>query len=483
MTHVEMEAGGAYRAARETRRGHEYRLLCVRGISDVVGFRRESDWTRFACQTAASFVLALIKSDVAFLSRREAVLEAGGTAGSPPSTARHSTASQVDEIRHLVDDCLRTDNRMFAQAVRNAVAGFRQDVQAWKEVRAIRMPTDDRGRFLVKLYMAAKRAVFSTRLKVFTGTFRGSPLPDDILHAHREANVPITRVFIFEEAADVNGFDYREMRRQLAAGVDVRVYFQGSKPAEPIPDFTIIDNTAVGVTTFVGPRDAAGNWVFGEPADLQPHLRLRDRMLRDSISVPALEAQENRLPSLWQVRTLVDVSDFNADQYQRLSAQFFGADIADREAVLGLQRRAGAGIFILEETVGANIKAVGLLALIPVARRAFRLLEANSLKGSGFTPADVLAHGEGPPVAYYLGAIGGIGRWARAAVLDALTNHVRELDRQGVESVFARPVTEDGLRLLRRMRFQGPSGQPEPVMNAVCRLRLGDPVAEPAGVL
>jgi nucleoside phosphorylase len=58
LTHVEMEAGGAYDAAAQRNRP----LLCVRGISDVVGLVRQSEWTAYACHSAASFVLALIKS-------------------------------------------------------------------------------------------------------------------------------------------------------------------------------------------------------------------------------------------------------------------------------------------------------------------------------------------------------------------------------------------------------------------------------------
>lgn len=61
ITHIEMEAGGVYKAARETRPS-EVPLLCVRGISDVVGFKRGDEWTQFACDVAASFVRALLVS-------------------------------------------------------------------------------------------------------------------------------------------------------------------------------------------------------------------------------------------------------------------------------------------------------------------------------------------------------------------------------------------------------------------------------------
>ncbi len=59
ITHVEMEAGGVYTAARHTTQV-EVPLLCIRGISDIVGFERAPEWTQFACDSAASFVHAIL---------------------------------------------------------------------------------------------------------------------------------------------------------------------------------------------------------------------------------------------------------------------------------------------------------------------------------------------------------------------------------------------------------------------------------------
>ena len=58
---VEMEVGGVYLAARHggTR---DYRILAIRGLSDIVGFKRSGDWTAYACHSAAAFCAALIKS-------------------------------------------------------------------------------------------------------------------------------------------------------------------------------------------------------------------------------------------------------------------------------------------------------------------------------------------------------------------------------------------------------------------------------------
>ena len=57
---IEMETGGVRRAAR--RKGRNLPVMTIRGVSDVIGLKRESDWTTYACNSAASFTYALIRS-------------------------------------------------------------------------------------------------------------------------------------------------------------------------------------------------------------------------------------------------------------------------------------------------------------------------------------------------------------------------------------------------------------------------------------
>jgi nucleoside phosphorylase len=57
---IEMELAGVYHAAR--RREKEYPILAVRGISDIVGFKRSDEWTRYAAETAAAFFAALVQA-------------------------------------------------------------------------------------------------------------------------------------------------------------------------------------------------------------------------------------------------------------------------------------------------------------------------------------------------------------------------------------------------------------------------------------
>jgi nucleoside phosphorylase/tetratricopeptide (TPR) repeat protein len=66
---VEMELSGVYEAARTAGR-EDYPVLSVRGISDIVGFTRHPDWTAYACETAAAYTAAILKSGFIDFSKR-----------------------------------------------------------------------------------------------------------------------------------------------------------------------------------------------------------------------------------------------------------------------------------------------------------------------------------------------------------------------------------------------------------------------------
>ena len=61
---VEMELGGVYEAARQAHK--QYPVLAVRGISDIVGYKRDDEWIKYACNTAAAFAVALLRSEASF---------------------------------------------------------------------------------------------------------------------------------------------------------------------------------------------------------------------------------------------------------------------------------------------------------------------------------------------------------------------------------------------------------------------------------
>jgi nucleoside phosphorylase len=55
---IEMESAGVYRATY----GRPVPTLSIRGISDLVGLKRDPAWTQYACHTAAAFALALLRT-------------------------------------------------------------------------------------------------------------------------------------------------------------------------------------------------------------------------------------------------------------------------------------------------------------------------------------------------------------------------------------------------------------------------------------
>lgn len=61
---VEMESAGVHIHCHSNR----VPVLTIRGLSDVVGWKRDEDWTRYACHTAAAFARMLVASGV-FVSR------------------------------------------------------------------------------------------------------------------------------------------------------------------------------------------------------------------------------------------------------------------------------------------------------------------------------------------------------------------------------------------------------------------------------
>lgn len=54
---VEMESGGVYRAARD-----RVMMVAIRGLSDIVGYKRNDLWTKYACKSAAAFTAAFLRT-------------------------------------------------------------------------------------------------------------------------------------------------------------------------------------------------------------------------------------------------------------------------------------------------------------------------------------------------------------------------------------------------------------------------------------
>jgi hypothetical protein len=59
---VEMESAGVYQAAQHILQ--QYPVMAIRGISDIIGLKRDDNWKLYACHTAAAFAHAFIVADI-----------------------------------------------------------------------------------------------------------------------------------------------------------------------------------------------------------------------------------------------------------------------------------------------------------------------------------------------------------------------------------------------------------------------------------
>jgi hypothetical protein len=57
-----MEVAGVYQAAQHI--GQQYPVMAIRGISDIIGFKRDDNWKLYACHTAAAFAHAFIVAGI-----------------------------------------------------------------------------------------------------------------------------------------------------------------------------------------------------------------------------------------------------------------------------------------------------------------------------------------------------------------------------------------------------------------------------------
>jgi nucleoside phosphorylase len=111
---VEMESAGVYKAAHG-----RVPFLAIRGISDVVGFKRHQDWTTYACHSAAAFTRALLLTKPVSPRahggtskpepterERESMPSMHGPFGSDPSPVEHDQ----NQKKRPQDDQLTTKN-------------------------------------------------------------------------------------------------------------------------------------------------------------------------------------------------------------------------------------------------------------------------------------------------------------------------------------------------------------------------------------
>jgi hypothetical protein len=98
-------------------------------------------------------------------------------------------------------------------------------------------------------------------------------------------------------------------------------------------------------------------------------------------------------------------------------------------------------------------RLVGFFSLLPVTSDAARSLRKGDLEGIHFGPDHICSPGQFSP-SLYIGALAATRGHARDQLLMYLRGRIEEEVAHGVRELFARPVTQDGLRLVKRHGFE-----------------------------
>lgn len=93
----------------------------------------------------------------------------------------------------------------------------------------------------------------------------------------------------------------------------------------------------------------------------------------------------------------------------------------------------------------------GYFCIIPLTQNAVDLLKDGQISGQTFTTEHLST--ESRPKSVYVGAIAAKGFKARGAVLHMLLAQIEMLRLKGTKNVFTKPVTKDGVRLVKKFDF------------------------------
>ena len=106
-----------------------------------------------------------------------------------------------------------------------------------------------------------------------------------------------------------------------------------------------------------------------------------------------------------------------------------------------------------------NKKLMGYFAVIPLNQAATTLVEAEKIDGTSFTKDHIIPRKRGriskTPASIYIGGVAAKkGLRLRHFTLISLKAHINsENSKQGVKAFYTRPVTDDGMRLIKRYKF------------------------------
>jgi hypothetical protein len=160
-----------------------------------------------------------------------------------------------------------------------------------------------------------------------------------------------------------------------------------------------------------------------------------------------------------------------------LYTRYFGDDVPDIQLMRTWVEKCPSAFTIVQkvvEDVGLQTRQelVGSFKLLPLTARGVRAIDLGQATGSNFRPEHI-SGGRSRPAGYYVGDVVATTRFARGVVMAQLNAAIWPAVRSSV-TIYARPLTKDGLRVMTKHGFvQVSDGRSAPQIGLACNLHVG----------
>jgi hypothetical protein len=139
-----------------------------------------------------------------------------------------------------------------------------------------------------------------------------------------------------------------------------------------------------------------------------------------------------------------------------LYARYFGDDVPDIKLMRKWAVKCGSAFTIVQRVVDdsglpTRQDLVGSFKLLPLTAKGVRAIESGRASGSTFRPEHI-SRGRSRSAGYYVGDVVATTRFARGVVMAQLNAAISPAVRSAV-TLYARPLTKDGLRVMTKHRF------------------------------
>jgi hypothetical protein len=160
-----------------------------------------------------------------------------------------------------------------------------------------------------------------------------------------------------------------------------------------------------------------------------------------------------------------------------LYTRHFGDDVPDIQLMRTWVAKCGSAFTLVQRVVAdsglpTRQELVGSFKLLPLTAKGVRAIDLGQATGSTFRSEHIYG-GRSRPAGYYVGDVVATTRFARGVVMAQLNAAVSPAVRVPV-TVYARPLTKDGLRVMTKHGFvQVSDGRSAPQIGLVCKLQVG----------